>query len=87
MLSSSAGTPVVVGEKNAPTWSGRSPNTRVGSYWTPLPPTGKNDTGALAGTIVVVASSGPIGGGIMLVTLSGGQSFDPCSVADVIVSM
>ena len=43
--------------------------------------------GASAGTIVVVASNGPIGGGNMLVALAGGHSFDPCSVADVIVSM
>jgi hypothetical protein len=78
---------VGVGEKNAADLVGAGARTRgVGSYWTPLPPHGEN-----------APASGrddrrrrqvrPIGGGIMLVTLSGGQSFDPCSVAEVMVSM
>jgi hypothetical protein len=40
-----------------------------------------------AAMIVVVASFEPTGSGIWLVTLAEGQSFDPCKVADVIVSM
>jgi hypothetical protein len=82
---------VGVGEKNAATWSERSPYETTGSHWIICASSGCTASGMSGGTIVVVVSRGPTGGGMVLVALAGGHSFAPdadiCIEADVIVSM